>query len=38
MAAEYSRAGVDGLILTYEDDLPNAFLRKRDVLQVLIES
>jgi probable F420-dependent oxidoreductase len=38
MAADYSRAGVDGLILTYEDDLPNAFLRKRDVLQVLIES
>ena len=38
MAADYSGAGVDGLILTYEDDLPDAFLRKRDVVQALIES
>jgi probable F420-dependent oxidoreductase len=38
MAADYRRAGVDGLILTYEDDLPDAFLRKRDIVQALIES
>jgi probable F420-dependent oxidoreductase len=38
MVEQYSRAGVDGLILTYEDDLPGAFLRTRDVVQALIES
>ena len=38
MVEQYSRAGVDGLILTYEDNLPEAFLRTRDVVQALIES
>jgi alkanesulfonate monooxygenase SsuD/methylene tetrahydromethanopterin reductase-like flavin-dependent oxidoreductase (luciferase family) len=37
MLENYRRAGVDSLILTYEDDLPDAFLRKRDALQALIE-
>jgi alkanesulfonate monooxygenase SsuD/methylene tetrahydromethanopterin reductase-like flavin-dependent oxidoreductase (luciferase family) len=35
---DYTQAGVDGLILTYEDDLPEAFLRTRDVVQALIDS
>jgi hypothetical protein len=38
MVEQYSRAGVDGLILTYEGNLPEAFLKTRDVVQALIES
>jgi probable F420-dependent oxidoreductase len=38
MVEQYSSAGVDGLILTYEDGLPDAFLKTRDVVQALIES
>ena len=38
MVEQYSRAGADGLILTYEDNLPEAFLKTRDVVQALIES
>jgi len=38
MAADYGRAGVDGLILTYEDDLPDAFVRNRDIVTALVES
>jgi probable F420-dependent oxidoreductase len=38
MVTEYARAGVDGVILTYEEDLPDAFLRNRDVVRALIES
>jgi len=37
MVEQYRRAGVDGLILTYEGDLPEAFLRTRDVVKALIE-
>jgi hypothetical protein len=38
MVRDYTDTGVDGLILTYVDDLPDAFLRTRDVVQALIES
>jgi alkanesulfonate monooxygenase SsuD/methylene tetrahydromethanopterin reductase-like flavin-dependent oxidoreductase (luciferase family) len=37
MLKNYGEAGVDGLILTYEDDLPDAFLRRRDTVRALIE-
>jgi probable F420-dependent oxidoreductase len=38
MVAEYRSAGVDGLILTYPGELPDAFLDARDVVKALIES
>jgi probable F420-dependent oxidoreductase len=38
MARTYTEAGVDGLILTYEDNLPEAFLQKSDALRVLLEA
>ena len=38
MVRDYAHAGVDGLILAYEDDLPDAFLNTRDVVEALIES
>jgi hypothetical protein len=38
MARDYNQAGVDGLILTYEDTLPDAFMKTRDVVQALVES
>jgi alkanesulfonate monooxygenase SsuD/methylene tetrahydromethanopterin reductase-like flavin-dependent oxidoreductase (luciferase family) len=38
MVEQYGRVGVDGLILTYEGNLPEAFLKTRDVVQALIES
>jgi probable F420-dependent oxidoreductase len=38
MVAEYRSAGVDGLILTYPGELPDAFLDARDVVRALIES
>jgi probable F420-dependent oxidoreductase len=38
MAKAYTDAGVDGLILTYEDKLPDAFLQKADALRALIEA
>jgi probable F420-dependent oxidoreductase len=38
MVHDYGQAGVDGLILTYESDLPDAFLRSRDAVRALIES
>lgn len=37
-ARDYSEAGVDGLILTYGDPIPDAFLRTRDSVRALIES
>jgi probable F420-dependent oxidoreductase len=37
MLAEYQAAGVDGLILTYPGNLPDAFLANRDALRALIE-
>jgi probable F420-dependent oxidoreductase len=37
MALDYREAGVDGLILTYEDPIPDAFLRTRDAVRALIE-
>ena len=38
MVAEYRSAGVDGLILTYPGELPDAFLDALDVVKALIES
>lgn len=38
MVDQYSRAGVDGLILTYDHTLPEAFLKTKDVVQALIDS
>jgi alkanesulfonate monooxygenase SsuD/methylene tetrahydromethanopterin reductase-like flavin-dependent oxidoreductase (luciferase family) len=38
MVNDHSAAGVDGLILTYAGDLPDAFLDSRDVVRALIES
>ena len=38
MVTDHSAAGVDGLILTYPGDLPDAFLQGRDVVKALIES
>jgi len=37
MLSEYRNAGVDGLILTYPGDLPDAFLSTRDAVKALIE-
>jgi probable F420-dependent oxidoreductase len=37
MLAEYRTAGVDGLILTYPGELPDAFLSTRDAVRALIE-
>lgn len=37
MARAYGAAGVDGLILTYEGGLPEAFLAARDAARALIE-
>jgi probable F420-dependent oxidoreductase len=37
MLNEYHRAGVDGLILTYPGNLPDAFLSTRDAVRALIE-
>jgi probable F420-dependent oxidoreductase len=37
MLAEYRAAGVDGLILTYTGDLPDAFLSTRDAVKAIIE-
>ena len=38
MLSEYRSAGVDGLILTYPGNLPDAFLSTRDAVRALIES
>lgn len=38
MVAECQSAGVDGLILTYAGDLPDAFLSAPDVVRALVES
>ena len=38
MVKNHSAAGVDGLILTYPGQLPDAFLDHRDVVRALIES
>jgi probable F420-dependent oxidoreductase len=38
LVEDHARAGVDGLILTYLDELPDAFLRTRDAVQALIDS
>jgi probable F420-dependent oxidoreductase len=38
MAREYGAAGVDGLILTYQGSVPDAFLRARDATRALIET
>lgn len=38
MVRDHAAAGVDGLILTYPDELPDAFLDTRDVVRALIES
>ena len=38
MVAAHAAAGVDGLILTYEGDVPDAFLRAADVARALIET
>jgi len=38
MRAEYQAAGVDGLILTYDGELPDAFLSTRDAVQALLDS
>jgi probable F420-dependent oxidoreductase len=38
MVAEHAAAGLDGLILTYEGDVPDAFLRTADVARALIET
>jgi probable F420-dependent oxidoreductase len=37
MVVEYQSAGVDGLILTYPGELPDAFLSARDAVKALIE-
>jgi probable F420-dependent oxidoreductase len=37
MLTEYRSAGVDGLILTYTGELPDAFLSARDAVKALIE-
>src|SRR3990172_6182292 len=38
MIREHADAGVDGLILTYPDELPNAFVTGSDVVQILLEA
>ena len=38
MVKDHAAAGVDGLILTYPGELPDAFLEGRDVVKALIES
>jgi probable F420-dependent oxidoreductase len=38
MVKDHATAGVDGLILTYGGELPDAFLKGRDVVKALIES
>jgi len=38
MVKDHAAAGVDGLILTYPGELPNAFLDSREVVKALIES
>jgi hypothetical protein len=38
MIREHADAGVDGLILTYPGELPDAFVTGRDVVQALLES
>ena len=37
MIRAHADAGVDGLILTYPDELPNAFVTGSDVVQILLE-
>ena len=38
MVRDHAAAGVNGLILTYPGELPDAFLEGRDVVKALIES
>lgn len=38
MVRDHAAAGVDGLILTYSGELPDAFLGTREVVKALIES
>ena len=38
MARAWRDAGADGLILTYEGDVPDAFLAQEDAVRALIEA
>jgi len=38
MVKDHAAAGVDGLILTYPGEMPDAFLDTRDVVKTLMEN